>query len=95
VLSYSQDANGSPTLDILTERYEWDNVQAHVGLTHRPTLAPMPRSDQYRGVFWNGSAVDLFTQDLGSDPAAAAATFRALLAERPAAASPESRPDAQ
>jgi len=83
VLSYSQDANGSPTLDILTERYEWDNVQAHVGLTHRPTLAPMPRSDQYRGVFWNGSAVDLFTEDLGPDPAAAAARFRALLASVP------------
>ncbi len=61
-----QETSGNPTLDILTERYQWDDVQAHVGITGRPTLAPMARSDQYRGVFWNGSAVDMCSRKIAA-----------------------------
>jgi hypothetical protein len=86
VLEFVQDTSAEPMLDVLTERHEWQDVQYHVGFTHRPTLAPMPRSNQYRGAFWNGSAVDLFTEDLGSEPAVAAARFRSLLAGWRAAA---------
>lgn len=81
MLEYIQDTSAEPALDVVTEQNEWDDVQSHVSFTHRPTLAPMPRSDQYRGIFWNGSAVDVFTEDLGSDPAAAADRFRSLLAD--------------
>jgi cellulose biosynthesis protein BcsQ len=81
MLKYVQDTQSEPSLDVLTERHPWEDLQAHVGITHRPTLAPMPRSDQYRGAFWNGRAVDLFNEDLGSDQANAGARFRMLLAE--------------
>jgi hypothetical protein len=81
------DATEPPEIDLLQAPLPWEQVQNHVGIAHRPVLAPQPDSDQYKGVYWNNQTRSVeVTGDLGSDQGQAAGGFRAFLREPPAGA---------
>lgn len=79
MLNFAHDNNGSPALDVLLESYPWPEVSEYVAQRHNRILARLPDSDQFRGIYWNESRVDVTPDNLGSDPAQAASRFREFL----------------
>lgn len=78
MLNFAHDNNGSPPLDVLLEPSPWPEVSEYVAQRHNLILARVPDSEQFRGIYWNGSGAGV-TVDLGSDPEEAAAQFREFL----------------
>ena len=91
MLDFAHDNNGDPPLDVLLEPAPWDEVSEYVRQRHNRILARVPDSEEFRGVYWDGSRPGV-TDDLGGDPAEAASRFREFL-NSPAAAGQTPLPD--
>lgn len=80
MLEIHHDTDGDPQLDVLLDSCPWEEVSEYVGQRHRPILALIPDSDQFRGIYWDASRGSVgATADLGSEPRDAARRFRDLL----------------